>query len=76
MSMMNEVIENLKAQGVLRVELMLEADNPRALAFYEKLGFEHEGTLKAAYKRSDQIQYIDELFLGMLLSPIPRESDA
>jgi len=74
--MVAEAIEDLKQQGVLRVELMLEADNPRALAFYTKLGFVHEGTLRAAYKRSNQAHYIDELLLAKLLKPLPRASDA
>ena len=74
--MVAEALEDLKQQGVLRVELMLEADNPRALAFYRKLGFVQEGTLRAAYKRSNQAHYIDELFLAKLLKPLPGGSDA
>ena len=74
-NMMIVAIENLKEQGVLRVELMLEADNPRALAFYKKLGFVQEGTMRAAYKRSNQTHYIDELFLAKLLQPLPLGSD-
>lgn len=68
--MVNGAIEDLAAKGVLRVELMLEADNPRALAFYRKLGFVHEGTMRAAYKRAHEPNYIDELFLGKLLAPL------
>lgn len=73
--MVSEAIENLKAQGILRVELMLEADNPRALAFYRKLGFVQEGTMRAAYKRSNQRHYIDELILAKLLEPLPGGGD-
>lgn len=67
--MVNGAIERLAAQGVRRVELMLEADNPRALAFYRKLGFVHEGTMRAAYKRAHEAHFVDELFLGKLLEP-------
>lgn len=74
--MVAEAIEALKQEGVLRVELMLEADNPRALAFYKKLGFVQEGTLRAAYKRSGEAHYIDELFLAKLLKPLPGGRDA
>jgi ribosomal protein S18 acetylase RimI-like enzyme len=74
--MVTEAIECLKEQGVLRVELMLEADNPRALAFYKKLGFVQEGTMRAAYKRAGQRHFIDELFLARLLEPLPRSGDA
>jgi ribosomal protein S18 acetylase RimI-like enzyme len=68
--LIEQVISELQRQGVLRVELMVEADNPRALAFYKKLGFQHEGTLRAAYKRSHEEDYIDELFLAKLLAPL------
>jgi len=68
-SIVGHVIDTLKAEGVLRMELMLEADNPRAFRFYRKLGFEHEGTLRAAYKRADQQHYVDELLMAKLLLP-------
>jgi len=70
-----KIIETLQADGVLRVELMLEADNPRARAFYEKLGFEHEGRLRAAYKRGNEDVYVDELLMSRLLVPLPRKQD-
>jgi putative acetyltransferase len=73
--MITEAIDDLASQGALRVELMLEADNPRALAFYRKLGFVHEGTMRAAYKRSNDAHYTDELFLAKLLKPLPQGSD-
>lgn len=68
-AIVNHAIDTLKADGVLRVELMLEADNPRAFKFYKKLGFEHEGTLRAAYKRANQAHYVDELLMAKLLLP-------
>lgn len=73
--MMSEAIERLQQEGILRVELMLEADNPRALAFYKKLGFVHEGTLRAAYKRSNELHYVDEMLLAKLLTPLPVAGD-
>lgn len=72
--MMSDAIELLKQQGVLRVELMVEADNARALAFYRKLGFEQEGVIRAAYKRAGEDTYVDELYLGKLLAPLPRKN--
>ena len=74
--MMSEAIERLQQEGILRVELMLEADNPRALAFYKKLGFVHEGTLRAAYKRSNELHYVDEMLLAKLLTPLPVAGNA
>lgn len=70
--LMERIIERLQAQGVLRVELMLEADNPRAFAFYSKLGFEQEGRLRAAYKRSSDRHYTDEIVMARLLADLPR----
>lgn len=75
-AMMTEAIARLADAGVLRVELMLEADNPRARAFYRKLGFELEGTQRAAYKRAGQDHYIDELMMARLLAPLPRATAA
>jgi ribosomal protein S18 acetylase RimI-like enzyme len=68
--MLEEAISRLHAQGVLRFELMVEADNPRGIAFYTKLGFRHEGLLRAAYKRASDTGYVDEVFLAKLLPPI------
>jgi len=68
-AMIEEAIELLRTQGVLRVELTLEADNQRALSFYRKLGFEQEGRLKKAYKRADQPDYLDELLMARVFEP-------
>ena len=66
-AMIEEAIEEMRTQGVLRVELTLEADNLRALAFYRKLGFEQEGRLKKAYKRANAPDYLDELVMARWL---------
>ncbi|AWM61176.1 GNAT family N-acetyltransferase [Stutzerimonas stutzeri] len=67
--MMQEVLDKLAASGIRRVELTVEADNPRAIAFYEHFGFVHEGTQRAAYKRARDEGFVDELMYGLLLSP-------
>ena len=67
-AMIGEAIELLRADGVLRVELMVEADNARGIAFYRKLGFEPEGRLRAAYKRANQPEYVDEILMARLLA--------
>ena len=66
-AMIDEAIELMRADGVLRVELMVEADNARGIAFYRKLGFEQEGRLRAAYKRADQSEYVDEILMARLV---------
>ena len=66
-TMIEEAIEVARAQGVLRIELTLEAENQRALAFYRKLGFEQEGRLRKAYKRAGEPEYLDELVMARWL---------
>jgi RimJ/RimL family protein N-acetyltransferase len=66
-AMIEDVITRLRSAGITRVELTVEADNPRAIAFYERLGFVHEGTQRAAYKRASDEAYVDELMYGLLL---------
>ena len=39
------------------------------VAFYERFGFVHEGTQRAAYKRSSDDGFVDELMYGLLLGP-------
>jgi putative acetyltransferase len=66
-AMVMDAIDRLRSEGILRVELTVESDNPRAIRFYEKLGFEHEGTLRKAYKRSSDAHFVDERFMALLL---------
>lgn len=65
-AMLDECLRLLRAQEVLRVELTVEADNPRAIAFYRRLGFEYEGTLKKFYKRAGEAGFIDEQLMALL----------
>ena len=64
--MMQDAISRLWQAGITRIELTVEADNPRAIALYERLGFVHEGTQRAAYKRASDSGYVDELMYGLL----------
>ncbi|EWC41630.1 GNAT family N-acetyltransferase [Stutzerimonas stutzeri] len=64
--MVREAIDKLIASGIRRIELTVEADNPRAIAFYERCGFEYEGTQRAAYKRAGEEHFVDELMFGLL----------
>ncbi|HAW25000.1 MAG: GNAT family N-acetyltransferase [Gammaproteobacteria bacterium] len=65
-AMMQDAISRLWQAGITRIELTVEADNPRAIALYERLGFVHEGTQRAAYKRASDSGYVDELMYGLL----------
>ena len=37
------------AKGLTRIELSVRADNTRAMALYERCGFEYEGTLRRGF---------------------------
>ena len=68
--MLTDVLLRLEHSGVLRFELLVEADNPRGIAFYRKLGFQREGIQHKAYKRASETGYVDEVmmvkFVGIL----------
>jgi len=67
-AMMEDALSRLRRAGVTRVELAVAADNPRAIAFYERFGFAHEGTQRAACKRAFDEAYVDARMYGLLLS--------
>lgn len=54
-----------KASGITRVSLSVRADNPRAIALYEGLGFEQEGRARRAARVDGA--YVDELQMAILL---------
>ena len=65
-AMVTQAIEALRIAGAKRVELTVESDNARGLAFYERLGFEIEGKLRKFYKRSHESAYVDDCILSRL----------
>lgn len=67
-AMIEDALGHFRAEGVRRVELYAESDNAQALAFYARLGFTIEGTLRDFYKRADEAHYVDEHVLGLLLT--------
>jgi putative acetyltransferase len=64
---MNALIAKLKIEGIRRIDLCAEADNPKAIGFYQKLGFELEGILKQYFRREGESQFIDEHLMAMIL---------
>jgi RimJ/RimL family protein N-acetyltransferase len=55
-----------------RIELRVRHDNPRAISLYETLGFQVEGTLRAAFV-VDNVEH-DDLIMGLLLRHEPTSS--
>lgn len=64
---MQELIEKVKSDGIKRIDLCVEADNPTAQNFYKKLGFQQEGILKKHFKRPYEDYYIDEHMMALIL---------
>lgn len=75
-AMVEDAIAHFRAEGIRRVELFAESDNAAALAFYQRLGFVHEGTLREFYKRAHEAHYVDEHVLGLLLDSAPQQPDS
>jgi ribosomal protein S18 acetylase RimI-like enzyme len=69
-AMLTGVLARLEQVGVLRFELLVEADNPRGIAFYSKLGFEREGIQRKAYKRAADSEYVDEVMMVKFADPL------
>lgn len=61
------MIAYAKTQGILRIELSTATENDRAIALYEKMGFQKEGVLrKYTHLKSENI-YLDEAMYAILL---------
>lgn len=67
LAMVTGAIDTLISAGVKRIELIVESDNAPALRFYEKLGFQREGTLRKFYKRAADAQAIDDHMMALLV---------
>ena len=61
----NQVISDLKKDGISRIELKVESDNHNAIKFYKKIGFQIEGTLKNYFNREGQM--IDEHLMAIII---------
>lgn len=65
-ALMRAVVAEARAMpGVERIDVWVEADNPRALRFYERLGFEREAVLRGFVKRAGEEAAVDEVVLAM-----------
>jgi ribosomal protein S18 acetylase RimI-like enzyme len=68
-AVLETALARARAAGALRIELMVEADNPRAIAFYGRHGFVLEGRQRAAYRRAGEDDFVDELLMAKLFLP-------
>lgn len=63
-ALMRYLIDHAWSCGLLRLELYVREDNPRARALYESLGFHHEGTRRRFVKRDDG-SFVDDLIYAL-----------
>jgi len=66
--LMRSVLAAARSRGLVRVALQVRADNARAIALYERLGFRHEGRLRRNL-RVDGVDY-DSLLMAILLDEV------
>ena len=65
--MIADALAALKAEGIIRVQLFVEPENARGIAFYERMGFHKEALMKRAYRRSGEATEIDDLVMVRFL---------
>jgi len=68
-ALITAVLEWARVNGITRVELEAFAANPRAIALYERLGFEREGARRAAVMIDGAP--VDAIMLARLLEVTP-----
>jgi L-phenylalanine/L-methionine N-acetyltransferase len=66
LKMMNEIIELGKSMGILRMELTVATHNDKAIALYEKTGFQKEGVMKKFTHLQKEGRFIDEQLMSYL----------
>jgi RimJ/RimL family protein N-acetyltransferase len=62
--LLNAAIKDAFHRGLVRVELEVRADNVRAIALYEKIGFVREGVVRNAF--SIDGQYFDAIAMAII----------
>lgn len=67
--LMRSAIEAAWATGLTRIELTVRADNARAKALYERLGFAVEGLLRCAFRVDGE--YADSYAMALLRHEVP-----
>lgn len=70
---LSQVLAQLVDEGIRRVDLTVDIDNPGAIAFYESMGFHREGILHAYIRRQGESKDVDNVMMAMLLEA-PKES--
>ena len=66
LQMMNEIIALGKSMGILRMDLSVAVFNDKAIALYEKVGFNKEGVMKKFTHLKSEGRFIDEQLMSYL----------
>lgn len=66
LQMMQEIIELGKTNNILRIELSVATINEKAIALYEKAGFEKEGVMRKFTHLKKEGRFIDEQLMSYL----------
>jgi RimJ/RimL family protein N-acetyltransferase len=74
-ALLRAAIEHARGMQMHKVELEVWPDNARAIALYEKFGFEVEGLRRDHYRRDDG-SLRSSLLMALLLDDQPRSSEA
>ncbi len=64
--MLREILAHVQQKGFLRIELSVATLNLKAIALYEKLGFEREGILKKYTHLKSENRFIDEMMMAYI----------
>lgn len=64
--LMKEALEAARQMGYAQLELGVFADNLRAAALYESLGFQEWGRMRNAFRLKDGTM-VDEILMGLML---------
>lgn len=67
-ALLSWVLARLAEEGVRRVDLTVDADNPGAIGFYESMGFHQEGVLHDYIRRAGEDDDVDNVLMAMLLA--------
>jgi RimJ/RimL family protein N-acetyltransferase len=67
LKMMQDIIEFVKQNGFLRIELSVAAINEKAIRLYEKVGFVKEGVLKKFTYLKSEDKFLDEVMMAYLV---------
>lgn len=64
--MLTEILDYARHRGWLRIELSVATSNEKAIALYEKSGFQKEGTLRKYTHLQSENRFIDEVLMSYL----------